>query len=188
MSTFKAVITGAVLGAVVVMAAWRIDASGALAGNTIDDRAWALPDFNYFVFGSDEAETVFVTGTLIGKGVGYKNNTWEIRCVRSDNVCRTASVEEIGRDQLGQINLVEWPVVTWTGSTIVARSDPDDTSSCGRQTLTINRDAKSVDYVAIPQNLDRDYCKHFFHDPKTYHWSIGQAPKPWKKEATQGVD
>ena len=70
MSTFKAVITGAVLGAVVVMAAWRIDASGALAGNTIDDRAWALPDFNYFVFGSDEAETVFVTGTLIGKGVG----------------------------------------------------------------------------------------------------------------------
>lgn len=172
-------VSGLLIGAGGMRVAWKLDnqiASG-------PERPWALPDLEYQEFPYNNAQTIYVTGTLIGKGVGYPVNTWKMGCYKDEGICRIASVEEIGRDQLGSIDVNDWPIITWSDHTVVAQSDPSDTTSCAKSTITVNRDAKSVTYTMIPKNQDASYCK-FLHDSKTYEWHIGTARKPWEKKST----
>lgn len=140
------------------------------------DERWALPTFMYFEL--DGGDFVSITGTLNGSDVGYKMNTYQIRCTKSDGECRIADVEEIGFRQLGEISIDEWPVTSWNDTTIVAQSA--DTTSCNRVVLTINRPAKLVTYTRIPQNVKATYCRVFKGD-KVTNWTIGQPRQPWEK-------
>jgi hypothetical protein len=140
------------------------------------DERWALPTFQYLEL--NDGDYVAITGTLLGDDLAYKMNTYNVRCIRSDAECRIADVEEIGYRQLGEISIDEWPVTSWTDTTIVAQSA--DTTSCNRVVLTINRVAKQITYTRIPQNRKAQYC-HLFKGDKVINWMIGQPRQPWEK-------
>lgn len=152
---------------------------GCQKSSDIDDRPWALPtyQFNDIMNG----DYVAVTGTLIGNDVGYKQNTFSIRCVKGESVCRVADVEEIGKDQLGEINVTDWDVVTWTDTTIVIQDvGADDQTKCAQNSITLNRVGKTVSYDSIAKNSDKEWCKKL-HRPDDHHWSIGAPKQPWER-------
>lgn len=146
------------------------------------EEPWALPDFQYFEYNPPGAEAVFITGTLIGDHVGYSVNTWNIHCIKSDSVCRVADVEEIGRRQLGEINVADWPVSSWTPTTIVAVDTLGPTQSCARNTITIDRRTKTVRFLSEPVNSDSDFCtkgRKLMGPPAVEDWRIGNPKQPW---------
>jgi hypothetical protein len=128
----------------------------------------------------DGREDVYITGSLIGDDVGYRVNTWNIRCAKTDMTCRVADVEEIGRRQLGEINVADWPVVNWTPSMIVAQDG--ENSKCARSTITINRQTKTVRYVSEPTNSESDFCtkgRKLLGPTSVEDWRIGNPKQPW---------
>lgn len=144
------------------------------------DEPWVLPGFQF----QDSQDAIYITGTLKGEDVGYPVNTWQIDCFKTDAKCRVADVEEIGTRQLGQINIADWPVTSWTDQTITV--DSGDTTSCGHQIIVINRVAETVTYTNSPQNQDKDYCKGWNkfmkrEEEPTYNWEIGRPNQPWGK-------
>lgn len=146
------------------------------------EEPWALPDYQYFEYNAFGREDVYVTGTLIGKDVGYPVNTWNIRCVKTDMTCRVAEAKEIGRRQLGEIDVDDWPVVSWTPTTIIAQSEVGQSTSCARNTITINRQIKTVRYVSEPINSATDFCtkgRKLVGPTSVEDWRIGNPKQPW---------
>ena len=172
---WRAAVVGLAMG---VGGAWLITPHGWHGGDK--DRPWALPDYQFIR--DDPDGMVNITGTLMGEGVGYATNTWNIQCVRSDKVCHTANVEEIGTDQLGEIRRDDMSVESWTGHMILARSGAGLASDCSKVSLTINLDARTVAYTTVPLNPNLARCKRFGAD-RVYDWRIGDPPKPWEKPA-----
>jgi hypothetical protein len=167
---------GGVIGAVLV--ALKMGAFSPYS----QDQPWALPTFNYQEIGRD---SIFITGSLKGERVGYPYNTWNIRCFRSEERCEVSNVSEIGKNQLGEIDTVDWPIISWTDSVVVLQDDNSaNDTACARATITINREGKSVDYTSASINADKDYCKKFGHSG-TYQWTIGQPKQPWEAGATR---
>jgi hypothetical protein len=142
------------------------------------DQPWALPSFDYQELGK---ENIFITGTLKGEHVGYPYNTWNIRCFHGEARCEVSNVSEIGKDQLGEIDTVDWPIVSWSDTVVVLQDETSaNDTSCARATITINREGKSVEYTSAPLNADKDYCKAL--GPKvTEQWTIGQPKQYWEK-------
>ena len=127
--------------------------------------------------------TLFVTGTMKGRGIGYPVNTWNIQCYQKDMSCHVASVQEIGSRQLGEIWLDEWSVTSWTDSAVVL--DQNDPTSCAHNLIVLNRIAKMVAYTSSPQNQDKDYCQRynkFAGQISPEKWEIGQPVKPWEHD------
>jgi len=146
------------------------------------EEPWALPDFQYFEYNQFGREDVYITGSLIGDHVGYPVNTWNILCAKTDMSCRVADVEEIGRRQLGEISVADWPVVNWTPTTIVAQHEVGESSNCARSTITINRHAKTVRYVSEPTNSGSDFCtkgRKLMGPNSVEDWRIGNPKQPW---------
>lgn len=170
------VFVGAILGGSFV--AYRL---GAFASYQ-QDTPWSLPGFDYQEFGKD---AIYVTGTLKGPHVGYPYNTWDIRCFREESKCVVANVNEIGKNQLGEITAFDWPILSWSDTVVVLQDDasPNDTS-CARNTITINREGRSVSYTSVPINMDRDYCKMYKLSGNN-QWEIGMPVQPWEKETTK---
>jgi hypothetical protein len=153
-----------------------------LAGcdDSTKDQPWALPEFQYY----DAGGFLSITGSLIGDDVGYKNNTWKIICVDGEKTCTVASVEEIGRNQLGEIDVGRWDVTNYNAQTITL--DYNDPSSCGHPMIVINRVARRVSYTSSPMNQDKDWCKKynkFVHQQtaRTNAWQIGDPNQPWEE-------
>lgn len=147
-----------------------------------DYEPWALPDFQYFEYNTPGAEAVFVTGTLMGKDVGYPVNTWNIHCTKADSKCDVSSVEEIGRRQLGEISSNDWPVVSWSPTTIVAQDTVGPTTSCARNTITINRQTKTIRYMSVPENSESDFCtkgRKLLGPTSVEDWRIANPKQPW---------
>jgi hypothetical protein len=155
-----------------------------------DDEPWALPDFQYSEYSPADLpgvsvgeQYVYVTGTLIGDHVGYPVNTWKISCDKKKGSCAVADVEEIGHRQLGEINDADWPVVSWTPTTIVIQDEVGpDTSSCARNTITIDRQKKAVRYLSEPQNSGSKFCtqgRKLLGAAKVEDWRIGNPKQPW---------
>jgi hypothetical protein len=146
------------------------------------DEPWALPDYQYFEYNALGREDVYVTGTLIGDHVGYPVNTWKISCFRTDMKCQTADVEEIARRQLGEINVGDWPVVSWTPTMIVAQDEVGPSTNCSLNTITINRQRKTVRYVSEPTNSASDFCtkgRKLLGPTSVEDWRIGNPKQPW---------
>ena len=147
-----------------------------------DEEPWALPDFQYSEYNQGGREDVYITGSLIGDDVGYRVNTWNIRCAKTDMSCRIADVEEIGRRQLGEINVADWPVTTWSRTIIVAQDDVGQNSNCARNTITIDRKSKTVRYVSEPANAASDFCtkgRKLLGPSSVEDWRIGNPKQPW---------
>ena len=175
-------VLGVVLGGTAVW--WAFHAP--LVGRS-GDEAWALPNFDYqelapFIARDTNDEAVYITGTLMGNHVGYPVNTWNIRCFKNENRCEVASVNEIGRRQLGSINLFDWPIVSWTPKNIVVQDEVGPNVACARTTITINRQNKTVQYMSVPENAERDDCKQarkLLGPAQVEDWTIGNPKEPW---------
>jgi hypothetical protein len=149
---------------------------------------WALPDFYYQDYPTDPAyERVDITGTVMGTDA-IPVNTWNVNCLKSERTCQVAYVNEIGRRQLGEISIADWPVVSWTPATIIAQDEVGPSTDCFRNTIKINRHTKLVQYSSIPiaENQNLDFCKRFratFHlgAARREDWRIGNPKQPWER-------
>lgn len=184
--TILVFVAGAILGSAIV---WYIMHQPSIGPAKAEP--WALPVFYYqetpnALAGVDSA--VDITGTLMGNDVGYPVNTQKIHCVQSENRCLVADVEEIGRRQLGEINMAYWPVVSWTPTSIVARNVTDDeakiTQPCAVDTITIDRQKKAVSYLSEPKNSGSKFCtqgRKIMGTLSVEDWQIGNPIQPWGK-------
>src|SRR5436305_9482540 len=57
--------------------------------------------------------TIVAIGTLTGEGIGYPNNTMKFQCTKTTRECIVATVEEIGKNQVGTIDLKSFEIVKW---------------------------------------------------------------------------
>lgn len=98
---------------------------------------------------------VYVSGTLTGDWIGYKNNTFSILCISEE--CLVANLDQIGPRQVSRIiGPTVYPVVSWTRDEVVA----SDNSLCAKITITIDRNTQTLLWVETPINQTRIECKN----------------------------
>lgn len=139
------------------------------------------------IFGSkvfyDGGETVYITGTITGDGLAYKNNTVMITCYRDRKECLFHSVDQIGPHQIGRLDLPSvYPIAKWDASEIMATDSYPIHSSypvhCRKVTISIERKSENAIRVEEPINQTRAACKDA--DTKLYKWTI-EDPPFWKR-------
>ena len=54
---------------------------------------------------SDLGVVVYITGTLTGDGVAYKNNTIAVTCYIDRRECLVSSIQQIGENQIGRLDM-----------------------------------------------------------------------------------
>src|SRR4051794_25760126 len=106
-----------------------------------DDIVFAPKNF------SDLGGSVAVSGTMTGDGIAYKNNTYAILCVKSNEECLVTHIEQIGPNQIGRLDYPSiYPIMSWTPNLVVA-SEPLSSLGCTRTTITIDRKAETALWV-----------------------------------------
>ena len=121
---------------------------------------------------------VAISGTLTGDGLAYPNNTYTIGCFRDLNECRVASIQQIGANQLGRMEIpLAFPIVKWETHEVVARDEPSETQ-CSRATITIERDQGTLLWVEEPVNQTQPFCK--YASTKIAKYTIEDSPG-WKR-------
>jgi hypothetical protein len=87
------------------------------------------------------------------------NNTYTIVCVETEMKCHVASQEQIGDHQVDEITMSDYKITQWTPTQVVATdTDDDDTFSCVKNTLTIERASQLTYYVGQPMNAEKPQC------------------------------
>ena len=120
---------------------------------------------------------VYIAGTLTGDDVLYKNNTTMIMCYSDRMECLATSVEQIGPNQIGRVDMpYSYPVIKWNADEVVA-SDYGDLNHCNKVTINIVRKSESVVWVTEPVNQSQAECKN--SNTKILKWSIEDSPS-WK--------
>jgi hypothetical protein len=120
---------------------------------------------------------VSITGTLTGDGVGYKNNAVLIACFKDSRACLTYSVQQIGPNQIGRLDIpISYPIVKWASDEIVATGSAD-LASCRKVTISVVRKSETAVWVEEPINQARAAC--IDADTKLYKWTI-EDPPFWK--------
>jgi hypothetical protein len=112
-----------------------------------------------------------ISGTIIGDGIAYKNNTVNISCYRDRMECWASKIEQIGLNQLGDLRSPNVLVVKiWTAGEVIA----DNGIDCPRITVVIDRRAQTGMWVQGVINADRtpenNPCA--YPDRQTYDWTI----------------
>jgi hypothetical protein len=149
--------------------------AGSVQGGATDDIVFAgklftdLPDYG----------SIAISGTLTGDGIGYKNNTISISCYKDRRECYIAHVEQIGSNQIGRMQEVDFfPIMKWNADEVVAVEDITELN-CARTTIVVDRKSKTAQYVREPVNKTRPRCLKF-PDPKVYKWTVEDSPG-WKE-------
>jgi hypothetical protein len=122
---------------------------------------------------SDAGSVLSAEGTITGEGVGYPNNSVTIRCFRDEQRCEVGSVQQIGPNQVGSVDLVDYPVTKWDDYEIVARDEPSGIG-CSETTINIERKREAVEWVQAPVNLTKSACAKA--DTKLYRWTLETSP------------
>jgi hypothetical protein len=144
--------------------------------------AWGEGDENlmfgekvfYDASGSWGEGDVYITGTLTGPGVTYKNNSVAITCLHDRRECVTYSIEQIGPNQVGRLDAPAfWPVTQWSRYEVVA-SGPGDFPNCHRVTISIQRDRQTALWVTEPINQASSACKGA--NTQLYKWTVEDSP------------
>jgi hypothetical protein len=127
---------------------------------------------------TSEYPSLYISGTLTGKGVAYPNNTYAVACYGLYKACFVSSVEQIGPKHMGRMD-GPWavPIVKWNDYELVAQ-DEVPLLSCFRTTITIDRKGKSLLWVDEPVNQTKPICKD--SDTNMRKYSIEDAPG-WKR-------
>ena len=121
---------------------------------------------------------VTMSGTLTGDGLAYPNNTYNIGCVRDQQICAVSSIEQIGPKQIGRMEGPKWfPIVKWNALEIVATDEPG-TFGCIKITITIDRKQQTLLWSEEPANQNLANCKET--DTNIHKYTIEDSPG-WKK-------
>lgn len=127
-----------------------------------------------FFDGGGAGGYVYMTGTLTGEGIPYKNNTAVIVCYRQRRECLTYSVDQIGSRQIGRLDSpLFYDVTLWNDDEVVASSE----FVCSKVTIRLTRKTETALWVVEPINHSRDQCRNA--DTKALKWTIEDSPA-WK--------
>lgn len=127
----------------------------------------------------DEGDvTLAVSGTLTGKGLAYRNNTYGITCRKEQGECWITYIEQIGRNQIGRIeNPYAIPITRWNTYEVIASEEVYDWT-CSKTTITISRKTQTVLWVEEPINHTRPSCTHA--STEIHKYTIEDNPG-WKR-------
>lgn len=138
-------------------------------------RPWVKPDISTntdIIFGAkvfyDSAKSalnsnlgngiVFISGTLTGDGLAYKNNSYSVTCYEERRECVVYSVDQIDFNQVGYLDVpTSYPITKWTPFEIVA-SDVGP-FNCTRVTISLERKTEEAVWVEEPNNQSSAACK-----------------------------
>ena len=87
---------------------------------------------------SNGDQAVEVSGTLVGEGLGYPNNTHVISCIKDREECFVTAVEADGNRVTRVTGPAIYPITSWTETEVVAQ-DELPIIGCSRTTITIAR-------------------------------------------------
>jgi hypothetical protein len=130
----------------------------------------------------DSAQTtgegfVYISGTLSGDGVAYKNNTVAVSCYKDRMECLTNSIEQIGSNQVSRLAWpISYPITKWDSYEIVA-NELVTSMSCRKDTISIIRKSESAVWVEKPVNQSSAVCKNA--DTRILKWTIEDSLN-WK--------
>jgi hypothetical protein len=130
----------------------------------------------------DSAQTtgegfVYISGTLSGDGVAYKNNTVAVSCYKDRMECVTYSIAQIGPNQVGRLaQPITYPITKWDSHEIVA-TELVIPMNCYKNTISIVRKSESAVWVEEPVNQSSALCKNA--DTRILKWTIEDSPG-WK--------
>jgi hypothetical protein len=128
-------------------------------------------------------ESVGISGTLTGPGVGYPNNTYSISCYKKRGECWYNSIEQIGKNQVGRLDFVgSIPIRQWNAYEVIASDDPS-ALSCWKITITISRKTETALWVEEPINPTRPLCARA--DMQIHKYTIEDSPG-WKRVMGRG--
>jgi hypothetical protein len=126
----------------------------------------------------DSSSLVGISGTLTGDGLGYKNNTRSIMCIKEKGECMIATIEQIGDKQVGRLGgPYSIPITRWTELEVVAVEEPGSVS-CIRTTIFIERRDQTALWVQEPTNTALPQCETA--DTQVRHWKIEDSIA-WKR-------
>jgi hypothetical protein len=128
----------------------------------------------FFDSGDAGYGSVYIAGTLTGDGVAYKNNTAAVTCYQDRMQCVTASIEQIGPNQVGRLESPSiFPVVKWDSYEIVA-TGAGDAVDCRKVTISIERKSETAVWVEEPINQSSATCKNA--ETRILKWTIEDSP------------
>jgi len=131
--------------------------------------ALGLKNF-YDSAGKPGPEIVYVSGTLAGNGIGYKNNSAFFACYADKRECFTYSIEQIGEQQMSSLSPpVIFPIVKWNRNEVIA-SGSGDIKDCTRVTISISRVTQDAVWVTEPTNRHHAECENV--DATVYRWHL----------------
>jgi hypothetical protein len=137
------------------------------------ERARVRLGWKAFLDGGVDSD-VFITGTLTGPDVPYKNNSVAVSCLRERRECITYKIVESEPNQIDRLDPPDiYPVIKWTPTEIVA-SDTLYYPGCIKVTITLQRQVKAALWVREPVNQANYGCKDA--DPHLHKWTIEDAP------------
>ncbi len=126
---------------------------------------------------SDSGAFLSAEGTITGEGVRYANNSVTIRCFRDEQKCEVGSVQQIGPNQVGSVDLVDYPITKWDDSEIVAHGEPGG-FGCSETTINIERKREAIEWVQAPLSLTKSSCAKA--DTKLYRWTL-ETSRFWQR-------
>ena len=119
---------------------------------------------------STNPHIVYIAGTLTGEDIGYKNNTTAVVCYADRMECLTYSVEQIGSNQIGRLDMpVSYPIIKWDSDLVVA-SGQGDLANCNKVTISIVLKSETAVWVTEPINQSQAQCKN--SNTRILKWSI----------------
>ena len=122
-------------------------------------------------------EIVYVSGTLTGEGIGYKNNSTFVACYSDQKECFIYWIEQIGEKHMSSLSPPAIiPIVKWNRIEIVA-SGSMDIKDCTKVTVSISRTTQDAVWVTEPMNRYKPECEHV--DATIYRWHL-EDPLFWK--------
>lgn len=169
---------------------------GVIAGVTVMLHPWIRspePDTNIIfpdiygdagpppTFGSDSYEVVQGRWSeetpYEDGGVFRKNNYAIISCEKDKDECLYSLIEQIGPNQLGDLNPpASFPIKEWNNYVISASDADEHTTGCVRTTINIDRKKRSVELVMEPINQSTLECAHASN--KLHKYTL-KSPLSW---------
>lgn len=138
------------------------------------DQDIALGQKNFYdSAGKSGPEIVYVSGTLTGHGIGYKNNSAFVACFSDRKECFAYSIEQIGEKQMSSLSPPAiYPIIKWNRNEVVA-SGAGDIKDCTRVTISISRATQDAVWVTEPTNRHHAECEHV--DTTAYRWNLEES-------------
>jgi hypothetical protein len=122
-------------------------------------------------------QIVYIAGALTGPHVGYKNNYTVITCYRDRMECVVTTVDQIGENQIGRVDLPAFLDITKWDKDVIVAGEQTDIAGCRQLTITILRPVETAYWNEEPIKSSNPECKK--ESQEIMEWTI-EDPPSWK--------